>query len=248
VTKWGRISAQDAETKIIREGIAGAADGRTYRSARFTVTSSVFCVGAIAIGAAAIVVSMIFNVLSLRASSRNLLLAEQTFVRTEQRYILDRLESRNDKVRAAVVDLMTAIEGPWSNAMFAYERALVRCGKVLGDANSPQDKKGASLAAMIAALNKLNEEAAPALMAATTNLRLLAEDISELRDPIAQLAEIIQSSDRSDLPAEMPTGAEWYFDRARSLEAERKGVTQLNLTFFSSAIELFRQSGGELPT
>ena len=203
--------------------------------------------GAIAIGAAAIVVSTIFNILSLRASSRNLRLAEQTSVRTEQRYVLDRLESRNDKVRAAIVDLMTAIEGPWSNAMFAYERALIRCGKVLGDANSPQDRKGAALAAMIAAVDKLNEEAAPALMAATTNLRLLAEDISELRSPIAQLAQIIESSDRSDLPTEIPTSADWYFDRANSLEAERKGVTQLNLAFFSSAVELFRQSGRGLP-
>ncbi|MFC9999658.1 hypothetical protein [Nocardia sp. NPDC127526] len=61
--------------------------------------------GTIAVGVAAIVVSSIFNFVTLKRSGKTLELAQDTYQRTEERYRADRVEAHRDTLRAAIVDL-----------------------------------------------------------------------------------------------------------------------------------------------
>lgn len=61
--------------------------------------------GTVAVGAAAIVMSSIFNYLTLKRSAKTLTLAERSYQRTEERYRADRVEAHKDKLRTAIIEV-----------------------------------------------------------------------------------------------------------------------------------------------
>ncbi|OIN79102.1 hypothetical protein BMG05_19865 [Mycobacterium malmoense] len=66
-------------------------------------------IASVVVAIAAVVVASIFNVLTLRRSSKTLGLAEQTYARTEERYQADRQDAHNERLRHALVDVVVAI-------------------------------------------------------------------------------------------------------------------------------------------
>ncbi|WP_433678042.1 hypothetical protein [Nocardia sp. CA-119907] len=79
--------------------------------------------GTVAVGISAIVVSSIFNYVTLRRSAKTLELAEQTYRRTEERYRADRIEAHRDKLRAAIVDVAHQVT-VWEHLGSFYATAL----------------------------------------------------------------------------------------------------------------------------
>jgi hypothetical protein len=188
--------------------------------------------GPVLVGAAAIIVSTIFNWWALRRSSQNLRLAQKSFERTEQKYRLDRIDARNDKVRAAIVELSSAITSEWVPACLKYESALATHGRQLESAN-PGDLQLAETMKQLTVVSV--EDLLPAqacVQAAVTNSRLLAEGVQELIHPLKALA----AGFASDIGPEPtgPTDVEGFFVRAQAMKAHRQKVqAQTNQLVFA---------------
>lgn len=75
------------------------------------------------VGIGAIVVSAIFNLAALRRAGKTLKLAEDTYLRTEQRYQDDRRDAYYDNLRDALIDVSGAV-ATWNVANAWYVKLL----------------------------------------------------------------------------------------------------------------------------
>ncbi|MGW4100631.1 hypothetical protein [Mycobacterium sp. NPDC004974] len=198
-------------------------------------------VATVVVGVAAVVVSTIFNILTLRQSRKNLRLAQQAFDRTEQKYEKDRIDARNDRLRVALVALQTAIERSYVPAMAECELANRLHGETIerlrrGDCSEEEFRK--SFRKLCVATAEGLNPATAELMAEITNLTFLAMGIDELMDPLETVTGELNGQ-WTTIENDGPLNAAPFFERARSLKEERDRVMQANVQLYTAAMVLF---------
>lgn len=200
--------------------------------------------GTIATAIAALAISTVFNVLALRKTSENLRLAERTFNRSEERYRSDRIEARNDRLRAALVDLSKVINGPLANSLMEYSMANKHHAITL----LPQQEEGASPAKIVESLKKVNtigiEKLSPAmgeLQAAISNVLFLAAGIAELNAPLLSIA-LSHTPDESTGDDEELFDPAYYLARAEAASDEWTKLLQADHDLHVAAKKVFAKS------
>lgn len=192
---------------------------------------------------AALIVSALFNVATFIGSRRSLRLAENSYARTEERYSAERVEARNDKLRAALLDVSKVVNGPWFNACAQYEAVARRLGRLLD--RGPENHVPSEVAAALAALTKVsNEQLNPAIGSAKTafqNLRFLSEGLDDLARPLLMLAVRLGENVPEPPPDDMPTAGSWFFATADAAAKERAAVISCDRALFEAAMQFFNQ-------
>jgi hypothetical protein len=189
--------------------------------------------GTITVAVLAIVASSIFNVATLRRSSKNLTLAEQVATRTEDRYKADRVEARKSKLIDAIADVSHRVT-VWvvANAQFAV---LLRNYATYIDADAPIDEQNEMV---IAAQTQDMETQRPALAEAHKALQiatllvldsddvLSADDCALIKRNLDQVAEALLKCEEVRETAELET-AEQIKAAMEQFDEARKPVSDL---------------------
>ena len=194
---------------------------------------------------AALTVSTLFNVATIVGSRRSLRLAQDSYARTEERYSAERVEARNDKLRAALLDVSKVVNGPWFNACVQYEAAARRLGRLLD--GRPGNYTPEQVGAALAALTKVSEEKLnPAIgddKTAFKNLRFLSEGLDDLARPLQMLAVRLGENVPEPSPSDMPTEGSWFLASADAAAEERDAVTRCDMALFGAAMRFFNLPG-----
>jgi hypothetical protein len=198
----------------------------------------------IVVAVAALLLSTIFNVATLVGARMSLRLAQQTYVRTEERYASERIEARNDKLRAALLEVSKVVNGPWFNASVQYEAAAKRLGRLVNRGDAPAEQVGAALAAWTKVAEERLNPAIGDAKSAFKNVRFLAEGITDLTAPLQNLASRLGENVPEPLPGRMPSDGTWFFDTAARAADERDAVVGCDMALFVAAMHLFSRVNG----
>lgn len=136
--------------------------------------------GTITVGVLAIIASTIFNLATLKRSAETLKMAEDAYQRTEERYVADRLEARNERVRAAVFDAAHKAGQIWPARCTDYLIALMRHIHNLRMTVAPSRMLSASAEALVAVMQGPLQDAISEALSALDSAEFLAADHPEI--------------------------------------------------------------------
>jgi hypothetical protein len=187
-------------------------------------------VGSVIVAVLAIIASSYWNYRTLRQSAATLAHAERTFERAEERYIEDRLESRNEKVRGVLFDLSSIL---WGCTRTALEHAtlLNKLAHLMTTDGSDEDKRESLRQQIRDNYQTLRSMSTEVVMKAQT--AVILSDWASLRTvamllakDMMTLADIAEGADLSS--ADAIKGAETRLRAARSeLDKHMDDLTQV---------------------